>query len=151
MLFEIVLSFEQISHVRLFFSFHPINQSIYMLVLVHVLLLTNPQKLWTDDNIHFLFSIKGFKLDLHVTIWKLPFIHQFLNNVDSLIMPPFLWKQQLYMYISCIRYFYISTLHLHKQFPIITLGIYNPPKRTWKQYLCKILGGKQGVLWLMWK
>ena len=68
MLFEIVLSFEQISHVSLFFSFHPINQSMYMLVLVPVLLLTNTQKLRTDDNIHFLFSIKGFKLDLHVTI-----------------------------------------------------------------------------------
>ena len=69
-----------------------IKLSMYMLVLVPVLLLTNPQKLWTDDNIHFLFSIKGFKLDLHVTIWKLPFIHQFPNNVDSLIMPPFFMK-----------------------------------------------------------
>ena len=65
MLFEIVLSFEQISHLSLFFSFHSINQSIYctyMLVLVPVLLITNSQKLWTDDNIHFYKRIPGAPL-----------------------------------------------------------------------------------------
>ena len=46
-----------------------------------------------------------------------------------------------------IRYLYIPIIHL--ALFSISLWIYNPPKRTCKQYLCKILGGKEGVLWLM--
>ena len=46
-----------------------------------------------------------------------------------------------------IRYFHIPIIHLSLPpksvakalFPI-SLGIDNPPERTWKQYLCKILG-----------
>ena len=59
-----------------------------------------------------------------------------------------------------IRYFQVPITHLVYPTPTlrfakalfqISLRIYNPLIRTWKQYLCKILGGKQGVLCLMWK
>jgi len=39
---------------------------------------------------------------------------------------------------------------LHNLFPI-SPGCYSHPKRNWRQCLCKILGGKQGVVWGMWK
>ena len=63
-----------------------------------------------------------------------------------------------------LQVFFLNSLHSHFHntsclppksfakalFPI-SFGIYNPPKRTWKQYLCKIFRAKQGISWLMWK
>ena len=34
---------------------------------------------------------------------------------------------------------------------LITRGMTVKSRRNWKQWLCKILGGKQGTLWSMWK
>ena len=44
---------------------------------------------------------------------------------------------------------YLPSKILHLFF--ISPGYYSRPKRNWKQTVCKILGGKEGALWEMWK
>ena len=46
---------------------------------------------------------------------------------------------------------YLPPKILHNLCFSFLLGYYSRPKRNWKQCLCKILGGKEGALWKMWK
>ena len=68
-------------------------------------------------------------------------------------------NRSIYSYLYCV-FWWISVIeylihHFHTDhdascFPI-SPGYYSRPKTNRRQWLCKILGGKQGALWPMWK
>ena len=60
--------------------------------------------------------------------------------------------------IRCIRYFQIDYIapryppkSLHNYWVLLGIRYYGGPKRNQRQWLCKMLGGKQGALWSMRK
>ena len=66
----------------------------------------------------------------------------------------------LYIHICIVCFIWISVIqYLIHHFPIdhdascfpISPGYYGRPKTNRRQWLCKILGGKQGALWPIWK
>ena len=83
---------------------------------------------------------KNRKKDTHRSLWLLVF------KKKELFIPfvPF------HLRISRKTAFYLTPIFcIPFVFPFF--GYYTHPKRNWRQCFCKILGGKQGVLWEMCK